>query len=536
MAEHLLVVRDIAKSFPGVRALDGVSFTLERGEIRTLAGENGAGKSTLLGILGGALRPDRGSITIDGVRRMEYTSRRALAEGVRIAQQEPAIVPQLSVEQNLLLGLTRQQRKASADDIDRALKDVAQMGFPMDARTPVSRLSPAQRHALTIARAFAFGAKIVALDEPTTSMLEHNVAEVLSRVREIAHGRGVGVIYVSHKMPEVMSVSDTVVVLRDGKPAFDRPITETSSDDIVRRMVGRELLSFERQHPVDPAAPVHFEASEVSHPTSSAPLSISVRKGEVVGIAGLVGSGRTEFLRSIIRADEGSRSSVTIAGKSVKIRSPRDSRTAGIAFIPEDRKAQGLVLQTPAYANVALTADGQLNGFGPFISKKKQIAMAEAMGKRMSLRPANVTLNARQFSGGNQQKLVIAKWIWLGATVYLFDEPTKGVDVGGKVEIYELIDQLASEGNAVIVVSSDLPEIISISDRVLVMRAGEFVSEHTGADINEHSIVANAMGVSPQSPEPSQNDAAPAASVPSPERTDPADTGADAFGAAKGTS
>ena len=186
---------------------------------------------------------------------------------------------------------------------------------------------------------------------------------------------------------------------------------------------------------------------------------------------------------------------MSIAGKPVKIRSPRDSRAAGIAFIPEDRKAQGLVLQTPAYANVALTADAQLNSFGPFISTKKQIATAEAMGERMSLRPANVKLNARQFSGGNQQKIVIAKWIWLGATVYLFDEPTKGVDVGGKVEIYELIDQLASEGNAVIVVSSDLPEIISISDRVLVMRAGQFVSEHVGADINEHSIVANAMGV-----------------------------------------
>ncbi|MGA1835658.1 sugar ABC transporter ATP-binding protein [Herbiconiux sp. 11R-BC] len=509
MTEPLLLVRDIAKSFPGVRALDGVSFTLERGEIRTLAGENGAGKSTLLSILGGALRPDRGSIYIDGVRRMEYTSRRALAEGVRIAQQEPAIVPQLTVVQNLLLGIGRRQRATAAADIEQALKDVAQMGFPMAARTPVSRLSPAQRHALTIARAFAFGAKIVALDEPTTSMLEHNVAEVLARVREIAHGRGVGVIYVSHKMPEVMSVSDTVVVLRDGKPAFDRPISDTSSEEIVRRMVGRELLSFERRHPVQDSAPVHFEATGVTHPTGVGPLSISVRAGEVVGIAGLVGSGRTEFLRALIRADEGTRSTVSIDGKKVRIRSPRDSRSAGIAFIPEDRKAQGLVLQTPAYANVALTADHQLNAFGPFISRAKQIATAKAMGERMSLRPANVRLNARQFSGGNQQKIVIAKWIWLGASVYLFDEPTKGVDVGGKVEIYELIDQLASEGNAVIVVSSDLPEIISVSDRVLVMKAGRFVSEHTGDQINEHSIVANAMGVA---------------------------TEADAVGAAKGTS
>jgi ribose transport system ATP-binding protein len=293
-----------------------------------------------------------------------------------------------------------------------------------------------------------------------------------------------------------MSVSDTVVVLRDGKPAFDAAIDQTSSEDIVRRMVGRELLSFVRQHPVAPDAEVYFEAKEVTHPAQVGPLSISVRRGEVVGIAGLVGSGRTEFLRAIIHADEGTHGSVSLGGRKLKIHSPRDSRDAGIAFIPEDRKHQGLVLQTPAYANISLTADSQLNSFGPFISGRKQLETAEAMGKSMSLRPANVKLNARQFSGGNQQKIVIGKWMWLGATVFLFDEPTKGVDVGGKVEIYELIDRLASQGNAVIVVSSDLPEVISLADRVLVMKAGQFVSEHTGADINEHSIVASAMGVS----------------------------------------
>jgi len=494
MAEHLLEVRDIVKTFPGVRALNGVSFTLDPGEVRTLAGENGAGKSTLLGILGGSLRPDSGSITINGVIRTTYSPREALAEGVRIAHQEPAIVPQLTAVGNLLLGRTRRERAASAPDVQHALDDVAQMGFPIDPRAPVARLSPAQRHALTIARAFAFGAKIVALDEPTTSMLEHNVEEVLNQVRTIAHKRGVGVIYVSHKMPEVMSVSDTVVVLRDGKPAFDTRISETSTEEIVRKMVGRELLSFTRQHPVAEDAPVMFTATDVEHPAGVGPVSVQVRKGEVLGIAGLVGSGRTEFLRAVIRADPDTRGAVSVNGKPVKIRSPRDSRDAGIAFIPEDRKHQGLVLQTPAYANVALTSDRQLNTFGPFTSKTKQIAKAEEMGAQMSLRPSNVRLNARQFSGGNQQKIVIAKWLWRDARVFLFDEPTKGVDVGGKVEIYDVIDKLAAQGHAVIVVSSDLPEIISISDRVLVMRAGKFTSEHTGKDINEHSLVTSAMG------------------------------------------
>src|SRR4051794_12544246 len=289
MKPALLEISNVAKSFPGVRALDDVSFTLRHGEVRTLAGENGAGKSTLLGILGGSLRPDSGSITINGVQRTSYSPREALAEGVRIAHQEPAVVPQLTAEQNLLLGRTRQQRAGDGADVEHALSDVAQMGFPIEARTPVSRLSPAQRHALTIARAFAFGAKIVALDEPTTSMLEHNVEEVLNQVRAIAHERGVGVIYVSHKMPEVMSVSDTVVVLRDGKPAFDSKITDTTTEEIVRKMVGRELLSFTRQPPVGRDAPVMFTANDVQHPAGVGPVAVQVRKGEVLGIAGLVG-------------------------------------------------------------------------------------------------------------------------------------------------------------------------------------------------------------------------------------------------------
>jgi len=495
MSEQLLDIRNIAKSFPGVRALDDVSFTLDRGEICTLAGENGAGKSTLLAILGGSLTPDSGSITVDGVRRVEYSPRRALADGIIVAHQEPAVVTQLSVAHNLLLGRSRSQRSKDRGHVEKALEDVARMGFPLEAKALVSSLSPAERHALTIARSFAFGARIVALDEPTTSMLEHNVEQVLERVREIARERGVGVLYVSHKMPEVMSVSDSVVVLRDGKVGFSSGISETNEREIINNMVGRQLLSFERKTRVSDDAPVKFEAHNVTNPNGAGPASLSVRKGEVLGIAGLVGSGRTELLRAIIRADVGSTGTVSIDGKSVAIRSPRDSREAGIAFVPEDRKRQGLVLQIPAFANISLTATNHFSRFGLLTSKKAQIQNAEAAGKRMSLRPDNVHLNARQFSGGNQQKVVIAKWTWRDATVFLFDEPTKGVDVGGRVEIYELIDELAAAGNAVIVVSSDLPEIISLSDRVAVMRNGHIVATHTGDDINEHVLVASAMGV-----------------------------------------
>jgi ribose transport system ATP-binding protein len=496
MTEPLLRIRGVGKSFAGVRALDDVSFDVAAGEICTVAGENGAGKSTLLAVIGGSVVPDQGDMVIDGTRREEHTPRRALADGVLVAHQEPAVVPQLSVRQNLFLGRSRAQRKAAGDDAAQALADMAGMGFPVEPNRLVRDLSPAERHALTIARAFVFGARIVALDEPTTSMLEHNVEEVLSRVREIAHGRGVGVLYVSHKMPEVVSVSDSVVVLRDGRVVFRGRMADTDEQEIVRMMVGRRLLAYERAGRPRSDAPVVLSVRDARHPKGTGPISLDVRAGEVVGIAGLVGSGRTEFLRSVVHADPGSRARVSVREKPVRIGSPRDSRDAGVAFIPEDRKRQGLVLQIPAFKNVALTAAGEFRTLGALVSGRREIIAAQDVGGRMSLRPANVRLDARQFSGGNQQKLVLAKWVRRDAQVYLFDEPTKGVDVGGKVEIYALIDQLAAAGKAVVVVSSDLPEIIAISDRVEVMRGGRLVATHTGADINEHSLVASAMGTS----------------------------------------
>jgi len=296
-------------------------------------------------------------------------------------------------------------------------------------------------------------------------------------------------------MPEVMSVSDRVVVLRDGRVGFEKRISETTVEEIVRNMVGRELLSFHRQHPVDASAPVLFRATGITSPASPYPNSLEVRRGEVLGIAGLVGSGRSELLRAVVRADKGASGELEIDGKRLRLHTPNDSRDAGIAFIPEDRKKQGLALQMPAFANIALAGARELTGPGPFINPRKQAAVARQIGASLDLRPADVRLLARQYSGGNQQKIVIARWLRRGSRVFLFDEPTKGVDVGGRSEIYGLIDELAAAGNAIIVVSSDLPEIISLSDRVLVMRAGRILSEHTGDDINEHSLVASAMGI-----------------------------------------
>lgn len=496
MTTPLLDVSGIAKSFPGVRALDDVSFRLDHGEVLTLAGENGAGKSTLLGVLGGALHPDAGSVTIDGVRRHAFNPIAALAEGVVIAHQEPAVVPQLTVEQNLLLGRSAAERRAAAAEVAQAMEDIEAMGFHVRSTDKVGRLSPAQRHAMTIAKAFAFGAKIVALDEPTTAMLEHNAQAVITRVRALARDRGVGVIFVSHKMNEVMAVSDRVVVLRDGRVGYSSAVQDTSTDQIVRAMVGRELLSFSRQHHPAADAPVIFEATGIVHPTGTGPESLSVRAGEVVGIAGLVGSGRTELLRAIIHADRGSAASIIVDGHHRNVRTPADAREAGIAFIPEDRKRQGLVLVMPAFANVALTAAKSLVGRMGFISPRAQLRQVTAIGEELALRPRDVRLKARQYSGGNQQKLVIAKWLRRDSRVFLLDEPTKGVDVGGRAEIYGLIDRLAASGQAVVVVSSDLPEIIALSDRVLVMRNGRFHSEHIGDDIEEHALVASAMGVS----------------------------------------
>jgi ribose transport system ATP-binding protein len=495
MNQSLLEFRNIAKMFPGVRALDDVNFSLNKGEIIGLVGENGAGKSTLLSILGGSLAPDSGSVLINGVPRQEYSPRRALADGVIIAQQEPAVVPQLTVEQNLTIGRSAGQRSKYASEIKGALDDLENMGFPLSGRTLVSTLSPAQRQALAIARAFMFDAKIVALDEPTTSLLENNIEAVLRRMRELAHEKGVGIIYVSHKMNEVMQVTDSLVVLRDGRVRFSSETSKTTTDEVVRNMVGRELLFFKRKHPVMPDSPVLFKAIDITHHSGVGPVSISVQTGEVLGISGLVGSGRTEFLRAIVKADAGSGGSVMVGDSKITIRDPRDSRDAGIAFIPEERKRQGLVMLMTAYANVTLTVDRKFPKFGLVLSPASQVAEAERVVQKLSLRPADVRRSARQYSGGNQQKLVIAKWLRRDAPVFLFDEPTKGVDVAGKAEIYALIDTLAASGHAIVVVSSDLPEIIALSDRVLVMRNGKIVSEHRGTEINEQSLVASAMGV-----------------------------------------
>ncbi|MFT4220906.1 MAG: sugar ABC transporter ATP-binding protein [Microbacterium sp.] len=490
----ILEFRNVAKSFPGVRALVDVSFTVAAGEVCTIAGENGAGKSTLLAILGGALGPDAGEIIIEGARRGEHTPRRALAEGVIIAHQEPAVVPQLTVEQNLLIGKRGADRAAARERLPRTYADLQEMGFDILPDRPMGRLSPAERHAVTIARALNADARIVALDEPTTSMIDQNVQGVLRLIRRAAAERGVALLYVSHKMPEVMAVSDSVVVLRDGRVSYRSEIAATSQSEIVRQMVGRELLTFRREQHHEKLGDVVLSVADAVHPAGVGPAELEVRAGEVLGVSGLVGSGRTELLRAIVRADRGASSRVRLRGKPVRIHGPRDALRRGIALIPEDRKKQGLVLIMSAAENIGLTTT-LAQTTGGIVRPRRRREAARRVTERMSLRPSNVDLRARQFSGGNQQKLVIAKWLRRDADVYLFDEPTKGVDVGGKVEIYQLIDELATAGKAVVVVSSDLPELIALSGRVLVMRHGRIVAEHTGDRINEQALVASAMGI-----------------------------------------
>ncbi|MCL6549923.1 MAG: sugar ABC transporter ATP-binding protein [Acidothermus cellulolyticus] len=483
----------MSKLFPGVQALQDVTFCVTAGEVCALVGENGAGKSTLLAILGGASSPSSGWVTIDGVRRAVYTPRQAREDGVIVAHQEPALVPQLSVRQNLLLGQPRAKRRSASVQIERALADMAGMGLPVEAKRLVGTLSPAERHALTVARAFMFDAKIVALDEPTVSMTESNVEGLLGEVRRIARERGVAVLYVSHKLAEVMAIADRVVVLRDGRVVSDMPIRNTTEKDIISMMVGRELLAFARQHTADPTAPPLFSLRRATHPSGVGPISLDVRSGEVVGIYGLVGSGRTELLRAIIHADPGSGAEVIVSGRKTKIHSPADARDAGIAFIPEDRRQQGLILNTPAYKNVSLTATSEFSR-GPFTSRSKQVLNARSATAKMNLRPANVLLDAKQFSGGNQQKLVLAKWTWRDCKVFLFDEPTKGVDVGGKAEIYRIIDGLAAQGCAIVIVSSELPELLALCDRILVLRNGTVVASYAGTEITEKALVASAVG------------------------------------------
>ena len=493
MTTPRLAFENISKVFPGVNALSNVSFEVAPGEIHALLGENGAGKSTLLRILSGVFRPTEGDVRISGVVHQFKRPESARRAGIAMIHQELQQVPHLTVAQNMFLGhsLTRfggmivDRREQER----RAAEALVMIDPSIDPSVPISTLKVAQRQVVEIARALLDKAKIIAMDEPTSSLTPSEF-ERLAEIIERLAASGVSIIYVSHKMDEVFRVCQRATVMRDGKVVGMVDLKESATADVIAMMVGRELLA--EQHHSHATTTTSVEVRNLNT-ARVREISFDLHKGEVLGVAGLVGSGRTELLRALSGADRVTSGTVKIDGKLLTLSNPRAAIAAGIGLLPEERKREGIIPGRSVTINMALPSLGRFSK-GGIINHRKLKRTAEDLLKRVNLRPFQLDRQIRLFSGGNQQKAIIARWLAAGSRILLFDEPTRGIDVGAKSEIYHLIEALVAEGHSVIVVSSELPEVMRVSDRVLVMRHGTVVAELGRHELSEEAIVSHAVG------------------------------------------
>jgi ribose transport system ATP-binding protein len=493
----LLVMRDIVKTFPGVRALDGVSFDVVAGEVHALVGENGAGKSTLMKILAGALQADSGEIDVDGARVTIDGPKTAERLGIGMIYQEFNLVPDLGVIENVVLGVEPRRgmfldRGAAASETAKVL---GELGIVLPLDRPARRLSVAEQQLTEISKCLVRRARLIVMDEPTAALTEREIEALFALIDKLK-AQNVAFVYISHRLEELPRVADRVTVLRDGRGVETRPIERMPQDELIRLMVGRPLEAhFPDLPPVAPDAPVVLDVRGVSA-SSGVPVhdvAFQVRAGEIVGLAGLVGAGRTEIVRAVAGADVPTGGEIQVGGKRVVVRSPRSAIRAGIALITEDRKAQGLVLGMTVRENTTL-AHLEMFLRGVFVDKPAETKTTNEEIAELSIRTPSSEQIVRNLSGGNQQKVVLAKWLIGHARVFLFDEPTRGIDVGAKAEIYALMVELLRQGAAIVMVSSELPEVLGMSHRVLVVRGGTIRAEFSRAEATPAKVIAVAAG------------------------------------------
>ncbi len=496
----LLALRNVTKRYPGVTALDAVGLEVEAGTVHALVGENGAGKSTLLKILAGAERADAGAIELAGEAVHLATPRDALQRGITVIYQEFALVPLLGADANIFLGMEPMRAglldgAAARRAARRALED---LGASFDPSTPVARLSTAECQLVELARALVRDARIIALDEPTATLSGRETGHLFAQMRRMAE-RGLGVIFVSHRLEEVRSIASCVTVLRDGRRVFSGPTAETGDAALVRHMVGRDV-EYERLSgrpgragaAVDEGSEVILEVRSLTRKPKFTDVSISLRRGEIVGLAGLVGAGRTEFARCLAGADRWESGEVLLRGRPFRPRTPRDAITSGVAYLPEDRKTQGLVLGLTVRENTALPSLRRFSTWGVLRLRAERDAAAAQIAT-VELGAATLERLAGTLSGGNQQKVVLAKWLLANADVLIVDEPTRGVDVGAKIEIHKQLRSLADRGKAVLVISSELPEVLALADRIVVLREGVVSATFDSAEATAEQILAAAL-------------------------------------------
>ncbi|TES85735.1 sugar ABC transporter ATP-binding protein [Candidatus Aerophobetes bacterium] len=492
----ILEAGGIVKVFPGVRALNKVDFTLYEGEIRALVGENGAGKTTLVKILSGVYQPDQGEILLRGNKATIPDPYQAQHMGISIVYQELNLIPYMSVARNILLG--REPRTSlgfvnSPKLVGEADKLMAMLDLSLDADSLIYELPVAQQQMVAIVRALSANPDILILDEPTASLSEHEVKHLFEVMRNLKN-KGVSIIFISHRLEEVFQIADSATVLKDGELVATRGVQEINQGELIRMMVGREFVNiFPQKGGLDIKEDIVFSLRGLTRRGALKDINLDLRRGEVVIVAGLRGQGQRELVRAIFGVDPIDKGEIHLEGRKIQINSPRDAIRAGIGFLSDDRKTEGLVLCRSIRENVALPTLGERKVWG-FINRKEEKEAVASQVKALDIRTTSIEQEAQFLSGGNQQKLIIAKWLLGNPRVIIFDEPTVGIDVGTKIEIYHRLRRLAQEGTGILIVSSDMIEIIGMSDRVLVMFEGEIVAEIPAEKMSEEKIMAAAAG------------------------------------------
>ena len=493
-AEPIIELSGIAKHFGSVQALQGIDFRLFPGEVHALAGENGAGKSTLVKILAGIYRPDAGMVKVGGEVVELRSPTQAQALGIAVVHQEPMLFPDLDVAENVFMGRHPRDRFGRVDwkrmyrEVDQLLTS---LDVPLSSHTPVQGLSVAEQQLVEIAKALSLDARVLVLDEPTAALSAHEVDELFAIVRQLRE-RGVAILFVSHRLEEIFEIADRLTIFRDGTHIITAPVGEMTTEAIIRHMVGRELSNL---FPKSEAriGDVVLEVRHLSRPGSFTDVSFQLRQGEILGFAGLVGAGRTEVARVLFGLDRAESGEIWLKGKQVRIRSPRDAMRSGLAYVPEDRHQHGLVMDFSIAANVTLPILKRVSRLG-LIDPRLERKVAGDYSSQLHVRSSGIEQLVNALSGGNQQKVVLSKWLATNPSVLILDEPTRGIDVGAKAEVHRIISDLAVEGLAIILISSELPEVLAMADRVIVLHEGRVSGTFARSEATQERVMFAATG------------------------------------------
>ncbi len=492
--EPIVELRGIAKHFGGVQALQGVDFRLFPGEVHALVGENGAGKSTLVKILAGIHKPDAGVVKVGGEVVELRSPTQAQALGIAVVYQEPMLFPDLDVDENVFMGRHPRDRFGRVDwkrmhrEVDQLL---ASLDVPLSSHTPVQGLSVAEQQLVEIAKALSLRARVLVLDEPTAALSSHEVDELFAIVKQLRE-RDVAVLFVSHRLEEVFRIADRLTVLRDGKHIITAPVSEMNTEEIIKHMVGRELSNLFPKSEAE-IGEVVLEVRHLTRPGVFADVSFQLRRGEILGFAGLVGAGRTEVARVLFGIDRAESGEIWLNGKKVRIRSPQHAMDYGIAYVPEDRHQHGLVMNFSIAANVTLAILQQVSRLG-LLDPRREQKIAGEYSSRLRIRSAGVEQLVNALSGGNQQKVVLSKWLATNPSVLILDEPTRGIDVGAKAEVHHIISDLAARGLAIILISSELTEVLAMADQVIVLHEGRVTGTFARSEATQERVMFAATG------------------------------------------